>query len=98
MAAFRKGLGEAGFTERQNVAVEYRFADGQYERLAGMAADLQHNVAVIAAFTTPAALVATTTIPIVFTIIADPVQSGLVSNLSRPIFEGRQTRDSFVID
>ena len=87
-AAFHQGLGEAGYTEGRNVAVEYRWAGGQYERLAQMANDLvRHSVSVLVAFTTPAALaakVATTTTPIVFTTISDPVQIGLVTSLSRP--------------
>jgi putative ABC transport system substrate-binding protein len=87
-AAFHQGLGEAGYTEGRNVAVEYRWAGGQYERLAQMADDLvRHSVSVLVAFTTPAALAAkaaTTTTPIVFTTISDPVQSGLVTSLSRP--------------
>jgi putative tryptophan/tyrosine transport system substrate-binding protein len=87
-AAFHQGLGEAGYTEGRNVAVEYRWAGGQYERLAQMANDLvRHSVSVLVAFTTPAALaakVATTTTPIVFTTISDPVQTGLVTSLSRP--------------
>jgi len=87
-AAFHQGLGEAGYTEGRNVAVEYRWVGGQYERLAQMADDLvRHPVSVLVAFTTPAAFaakVATTTTPIVFTTISDPVQTGLVTSLSRP--------------
>jgi putative tryptophan/tyrosine transport system substrate-binding protein len=87
-AAFRQGLGEAGYTEGRNVAVEYCWAGGQYEQLVQMANDLVgHSVSVLVAFTTPAALaakVATTTTPIVFTTISDPVQAGLVTSLSRP--------------
>jgi putative ABC transport system substrate-binding protein len=79
-AAFHQGLGEAGYTEGRNVAVEYRWAAGRYERLAQMADDLvRHSLSVLVAFTTPAALAAkaaTTTIPIVFTTISDPVQAG----------------------
>jgi len=87
-AAFHQGLGDAGYTEGRNVAVEYRWAGGQYERLTQMANDLvRHSVSVLVAFTTPAALAAraaTTTIPIVFTTISDPVQAGLVTSLNRP--------------
>ena len=87
-AEFHQGLGNAGYTEGKNVAVEYRWAGGRYERLAQMADDLvRHPVSVLVAFTTPAAFaakVATTTTPIVFTIISDPVQTGLVTSLSRP--------------
>jgi putative ABC transport system substrate-binding protein len=94
MAGFHRGLSEAGFAEGRNVAIEYRWAEGQFDRLPAMAADLvSRKVAVISTgapdVAVRATMAATKTIPIVFVTASDPVAAGFVPSLSRP--EGNVT-------
>jgi putative tryptophan/tyrosine transport system substrate-binding protein len=88
VTAFRQGLQEYGYVEGQNVAIEYRWAEGRIDRLPAMTTELvQRQVAVIAATTVAAALAAkaaTTTIPIIFETAYDPIRFGLVASLNRP--------------
>jgi putative tryptophan/tyrosine transport system substrate-binding protein len=99
VAAFRQGLSESGYVEGQNLAIEYRWADGDYERLPRLAADLVGRRLSAIVANTPAAAVAktaTTTIPIVFTSSGNPVELGFVSSLNHP--GGNVTGVSFLSD
>lgn len=101
VGAIWKGLNETGFTEGQNAAMEYRFADGHFDRLRGLADDLvSRRVAAIVAVQSPvaprAAKEATSSIPIVFSIGGDPVRLGLVQSLNRP--GGNVTGTTFLVN
>src|SRR5215475_9888663 len=89
MAAFRQGLREAGYVEGQNLAIEYRWAENHYDRLPALAADLVGRKVdlIVATWGLPAVLAAkstTSTIPIIFPALSDPVAAGLVASLARP--------------